>query len=160
MIVGIKIFYRKILHPIKHFLPQLFQSPLGNNRHHLSKSDPSRQGNCIKRYQNSYKFPNFPGNCRPVAALPALLYQSNDILHKYSRYRTHHRIQQHTHNHQRHQYRIKFKQHLNHSFERSLFLTLHPLHPLYSEMYILPGKLRSFSAALHDFPLPGLSRRP
>ena len=158
MIMCIKISDWKILHSIEHFYTKLFQKSLRDSRHHLGISDRGQNGQDVKYKKQPYIIENFSGNSIPVSALPACLYDRDDILHENSWNGRDNCTENNTEQYDWHLNRIKLKQCLDQTSQCSFFcsvwsLIFHRHHLPYSEMYILLCKSHCVSEVPHVFRL-------
>ena len=170
--IGVKVPDGQVLHVVEHLLPQLFQGALGNNGHHLRVEGAGNEADHIHGHQDPYIAEDFSGDCRPVAALVALVHQGDDLLQEDRRHGADESVDQDANQRHRQQHWIEFKQGFQQSAEYALggaaaaagggtgrsgggipsfqcVFILHQDHLPSSGTYTLHGKSRCSSKALH-----------
>ena len=80
--VGVKVLDGQALHLVEHPAPELFERALGDDGHELVEDEARDERHAVEYGQYGYK-PEYRSLGRgPVAGLPALLYDCDDVLHE------------------------------------------------------------------------------
>ena len=90
--VGVEILDGQALHLVEHTAAQLFERALGDDGHELVESQARYERNAVEARKDSHKTEYRPLGRGPVAGLPALFYDRDDVLHEDGGQGAHHGV--------------------------------------------------------------------